>query len=169
MMIWRKSWRCDPRARVLADRHYSRQSHGAPNFVPPGRCLVLWAPGAYWVTSWPFAEYVLHDWAGDWVCSAFRRESSDLPIASMMIRSAVAATRFHWPDADTAMITFVDPSKVRRKRDAGRCFLRAGFRHVGYTRGGLLAFRLATSDMPEPEPPCEAQLSLFAGPHEDLA
>jgi hypothetical protein len=65
-MRWHLSHRADPRARVLADRHYNRQSIGAPGFVPPGRCLVLLASdeSAFWVTSWPFAEYVKHAWGG---------------------------------------------------------------------------------------------------------
>jgi hypothetical protein len=73
----RFSWRTDPLARVLADRHYNRQSVGAQDFAPPGRCLVLRTPAAdaFWITSWPFAEYVQHAWAGAWVCSAFRNES----------------------------------------------------------------------------------------------
>ena len=29
---------------------------------------------ALWVTSFPFAQYVRHQWAGAWVCSAFRNE-----------------------------------------------------------------------------------------------
>lgn len=40
-MIWCLSWRADPLGRELADRHYARQSVGAPQFVPPGRCVVL--------------------------------------------------------------------------------------------------------------------------------
>src|SRR5262245_11573654 len=38
---WRPSWRTDPVAAVLADRRYNRQAHGATQFVPPGRRLVL--------------------------------------------------------------------------------------------------------------------------------
>src|SRR3979409_34708 len=41
MMLWHLSWRADPRARPLADRHYNRQKPGAAQFVPPGGCLVL--------------------------------------------------------------------------------------------------------------------------------
>lgn len=54
---WRLSWRADPAARAIADRHYNRQKPGAAQFVPPGRCLVLKAfdGSAVWVTSWPFA------------------------------------------------------------------------------------------------------------------
>ena len=90
MTLWTLSNRADPEARDIADRHYNRQKIGAPQFVPPGRCLVLKRPGALWITSWPFAEYVKHAWPGAWICSAFRRESG--PLASDLIRSAIAAT-----------------------------------------------------------------------------
>jgi hypothetical protein len=49
-VIWRLSWKADPRAREIADRHYNRQKVGAAQFVPPGRSLVLFTPGAFWVT-----------------------------------------------------------------------------------------------------------------------
>jgi hypothetical protein len=75
-MQWRISDRADPEARALADRHYNRQKPGTPQFVPPGRCLVLVCDKAFWVTSWPFAEYTKHAWAGAWVCSAFRNEGA---------------------------------------------------------------------------------------------
>jgi hypothetical protein len=58
----------------MADRHYNRQKPGTPQFVPPGRCLVLLAPEALWVSSWPFAAYVRHTWPGAWINSCFRRE-----------------------------------------------------------------------------------------------
>lgn len=38
---WRKVKRTDPRARALADRHYSRQTVGAAGFMASGRVLVL--------------------------------------------------------------------------------------------------------------------------------
>jgi hypothetical protein len=150
---WRLSWRADPTARTIADRHYNRQAVGAPQFVPPGRCLVLLSDSpALWVTSWPLAEYVKHAWAGAWVCSCFRNEGTAL--SSDLIRSAVAVTRWRWPDNPLGMVTFVDPAKVRRKRDPGRCFLRAGFRPAGRTvDAGLLAFVLELADMPDPTAP----------------
>lgn len=152
-MPWYISDRADPRAKHLADRHYSRQKPESKQFVPPGRCFVLVASAAggsaYWVTSWPFAEYVKHEWAGAWVCSAFRNEGAGL--SSELIRSAVAATRARWPETpDLGMITFVDSGKTRRKRDPGRCFLRAGFKRCGMTKGGLVALQLLPDDMPAP-------------------
>ena len=132
-MRWELSHRADPLAAVIADRHYSRQTIGSPQFVPPGRCLVLRKPDAYWVTSWPFAEYVKHQWAGAWVCSAFRNEGPDL--SSELVREAVAATRWYWPEVPAlGMVTFVDAGRVRHKRDPGRCYLKAGFKHIGFTQ-----------------------------------
>lgn len=148
---WCLSWRADPVARVIADRHYNRQSVGAAQFVPPGRCLVLLTEDqdALWVTSWPLAEYVQHAWAGAWMNSCFRREGGDVQ-ASDLIREAVAITRWYWPDVPPlGMVTFVDAGKVRRKRDPGRCYLRAGFTQVGETKGGLLAFQMTPADMPD--------------------
>jgi hypothetical protein len=42
-LIWKLSNRADPVAVAIADRHYNRQKVGTPQFVPPGRCLVLLA------------------------------------------------------------------------------------------------------------------------------
>jgi len=162
-VIWVRSWRTDPRVRPLADRHYNRQSVGAQDFCPPGRCLVFTTAdyGAFWVTSWPFAEYVKHAWAGAWVCSAFRRETG--PLASAMIRDAVAATRAHYGEPpELGMVSFVDASKVRRSREPGRVFRLAGFRLVGETKGGLLAYQLPPADMPAAERAIGDQASLFA-------
>lgn len=159
---WRESWRGDPAGAAIADRHYNRQKIGAAQFVPPGRCLVLRAgTTALWVTSWPFAEYVQHAWAGAWVNSMFRNEGEHL--SSNLIRAAVAHTRAHWPDVpDIGMVSFVDADKVRHKRDPGRCYVKAGFRLRGATKGGLLAFQMFPWEMPQPEPVPSDQLALFA-------
>lgn len=159
---WWPSHRADQEARLIADRHYNRQKVGSRQFVPPGRCLVLKAEQALWVTSWPFAEYVKHAWPGAWVNSAFRREGGEM-VASEMILHAVAHTRHKWPDVpELGMVTFVDPSKVARKRDPGRCYKYAGFKRDGSTKGGLVAWRLAPEDMPPPSPPNTSIPSIFA-------
>lgn len=161
-MRWCLSHRFDARALPLADRHYNRQRPGTPQFVPPGRCLVLLTPDAdaLWVTSWPMEEYTRHRWAGAWVNSCFRNEGAGL--SSELIREAVSASRFWWGDPPAlGMITFVDADKVRRKRDPGRCYRKAGFEHVGFTEGGLWAFQLLPREMPEPMAPRHAQFNLF--------
>ena len=161
-MIWKQSHRADKRALPLADRHYNRQKPGSPQFVPPGRCVVLLAncERALWVSSWPYAEYVKHQWAGAWVNSCFRNEGAGL--SSALIRQAVAATQAIWgPAPDLGMVTFVDSKKVENKEVFGWCYRRAGFKHVGETKGGLLAFQLRPHRMPEPAFPMYAQADLL--------
>ena len=148
---WTLSYRADPVALPLANRHYTRQKPGTPQFVPPGRCVVLLslAGDALWVSSWPLAQYVKHQWAGAWICSLFRNES--LVLSSELIREAVAITRQVWGEPPAlGMVTFVDTTKVRKKRDFGRCYRRAGWQVCGRTKGGLLALRIAPEDMPSP-------------------
>jgi hypothetical protein len=160
-MFWQISNRADPRAARLADRHYNRQKIGSPQFVPPGRCLVLLTENAdaLWVTSYPFAEYVKHAWAGAWVCSLFRNESSLL--SSELITQAVAATRFYWPEVpELGMITFVDRDKTKPKRHPGYCYLKAGFKYCGESKGGLVALQIKAGQMPPAEPPSNIQFKL---------
>lgn len=162
-MRWVRSHRADPLARPLADRHYNRQSPGHVQFAPSGRCFVLLSDDsrALWITSWPYPEYVKHDWPNAWVCSLFRNEGAGL--SSELITMAVAATvhEFGAPPL-LGMVTFVNPRMVRHKRDPGRCFRRAGFIDAGHTRGGLLALQLPPHRMPDPEPCLDRQLSIYA-------
>ncbi len=160
---WRRSDKFDLPSVALADRHYNRQKPGTSQFVRPARSLVLRSSdgGALWVSIWP--EFVQHAWPGSWECQIFRREHGDV-VASEMIRHAVAHTCAEFGDAPaTGMVTFIDPEKVRHKRDPGRCFLRAGFRKVGVTRRRkLIVLQMLPSSMPEPCAVPRDQLS-FAG------
>jgi hypothetical protein len=168
-MPWRLSWRADPDALPLANRHYNRQSPESAQFVPPGRCVVLTGGdpvSALWVTSWPLAEYTRHAWPRAWVCSCFRREAG--PPASVMIRAAVAATRAVLGDPPAlGMVTFIDRSQVRptiRRGVAtwGYTYRLAGFVDAGETAGGLLALLLPPESMPPPESPVGHGPGLFA-------
>ena len=115
---------------------------------------------ALWVTSWPFAEYTKHAWAGAWVNSCFRNEGAGL--SSELIREAVSATRWIWDPPPLGMITFVDATKVRPKADPGYCYQVAGFNRVGKTKvNKLLAFQLLPDEMPEPRPPIGSQIGLW--------
>jgi hypothetical protein len=160
MMLWRMSHRGDPKAVALADDHYSRQKPGTPQFVQPGRCLVLFAQQgkrrAVWVTSWPFAEYVRHEWPGAWSCAMFRNEG--IALSSDLILQAVAATRcvFGVPP-DQGIITFVDPQKIRNGtasgRQVGRCFIKAGWSLIGAAKDGKPCFQQLPDRMPPPDTP----------------
>lgn len=169
--MWAESWRADPVARALADRHYSRQRIGAAQFVPPGACVVLRtrAGGAYWVTSLPLAQFVKHEWAGAWICSAYRRESG--PLASTAITEALAATRYLKGDPPPlGIVTMFDPAIVpgfiRRTPEGpvmewGYSYYKAGWRYAGWTKGGLFVRQLPPEDFPPPAPPLSLTPSLF--------
>ena len=150
---WWLSFRADPEGAAFADRHYSRKSEGSKQFVMPGRCLCLVNDGAVWVTSWQSPQFVKHEWPDAWLCSLFRREHG--PQASTLIRWAVAHSRWKFgAPPSSGMITFVDESKVRRKRDAGRCFRKAGFEPVGRTKDRrLIVLQCLPEAMPEARPP----------------
>ena len=94
------------------------------------------------------------------VNSLFRREHG--PLASDLITAAVAATRAHWPTPPPlGIVTFVNPRKIRHKRDPGRCYRRAGWTPVGHTESGLLVLQLRPEDFPAPRPAYGEQLRLF--------
>ncbi len=164
-VIWTISHRADAEAKPIADRHYNRQNPESDQFVPPGRCLVLKADRALWVTSWPLPEYVKHAWPGAWVNSIFRKEGEGL--ASDFIRDAVAATRWRWGHAPGGgLISFIDPLHVKPRKVRGRpaiaeSYFAAGFVHVGYTKAGLWVMQLAPSAMPPAQPPHGAQLGVL--------
>jgi hypothetical protein len=160
-LLWYVSYRADPRAKVLADRHYNRQNPNSPNFVPPASCLVLLTKeaSALWVTLTPIAGYVRHQWAGAWTCTLFRNESEHL--SSELIRQAVAASLHKYGEPPAlGFITFIDRSKTRPKKDPGYCYIKAGWKPCGKTKSGLYALQLLPKDMPEPEAPLSFQLKL---------
>jgi hypothetical protein len=83
-------------------------------------------------------------------------------MSSELIREAVSHTVAHYPTIpDLGMVTFVDAAKVKPKQHPGYCYMKAGFQHVGFTKGGLWAYQLLPVDMPPPEPVDAIQPSLF--------
>jgi hypothetical protein len=73
-----------------------------------------------------------------------------------MIREAVAITRGKYGDSPSfGMVSFVDRDEVKPTMRHGKpiwgwCFMKAGFKQVHDTKGGLAAFQLLPQDMPEP-------------------
>lgn len=159
-MRWRLSHRYDPPAVAIADRHYNRQTPGAPQFVPPGRCLVLLGPGALWVSSWQ--AHVRHAYPGAWVNSLFRNETREA-LSSELITEAVAATVWRWgppPAVAYPFITFIDPDEIR-STNPGYCYLKAGWERIGVTcYAHLIVLGLRADRFPAAEPPAGAQYLL---------
>lgn len=156
-MIWRRAHRFDPVGRALADRHYSRGKPGSPQFMPPGSCKVYVATNgrAVFGLSWPKPEFVRHAWAGAMIVSIFRNEDAGW-LASDMILAALGLARADYGTVpELGVVTFVDPKQVpgilcRGERVKGFCFFKAGFRAVGETKGGLLAWQLLPAAIPPP-------------------
>lgn len=132
---WRMTHRQDPGIAALADRHYSRQTPGAPQFAPPGEgiFLISWCCRAAWVA-------VRNRFAGvwRWRCTLFRNEGAGL--SSDLVREATLRTYEWWAHRYgrtplERLTTEVDPARTRHKRDPGRCFMRAGWCRAGVVRG----------------------------------
>jgi hypothetical protein len=159
--------RFDPNALPLADRHYSRQKPGTLQFVRSGRCLVLLSidKTALWVST--FQTFVKHGFVGVWECAMFRNEGPSL--SSDLIREAMAATRWKWGEPPArGFLTSVDAGKVRRKRDPGRCFIRAGFERAGESKSGKLWFLCPPERIPPAEVPVNGHIALLVEhPHYD--
>lgn len=117
----------------LADRHYSRRTPGARQFLYSGKKLVLRnAAGTVlfgWVMSDP--EMRMDDQTGV-NCAIFRNES--LRKASEIILEAEDWARRRW--GKQRVFTYVDPRKVKGN-PPGNCFLHAGWRFQRMSKGGL--------------------------------
>ena len=141
----------DPRLRALRDRHYSTDYPGGLTVGPPGRRLALvteWGD-AGWMTSWPDPALVRHGFGDAWLCTLFRNESPML--SSELVLDAELATVRLWGEPPYGgFVTFVDPGAVRRKRDPGRCFRRAGWQPVGRTKDrGLVVLAKPREELPD--------------------
>lgn len=133
---WVQVRRTHDSARELADRHYSRQTIGAEGFMPPGRTFVLVSRCER--ALWGVVENKDPAGALRWRCSIFRNEGAGR--SSALIVDATARTFDFWRARGelpaTPLSTEIDPSKVKHKRDPGRCFRRAGWTVHGWTTGG---------------------------------
>ena len=122
-------------ARALFDQHYSRYRYADGRrpllFVGPGEKMVLLWPDARAVFVW--RKFKSADLAGQEGvnCAIFRNEGAG--IASDLIRAAHTAAWERWPGA--RFYTYVNPRRVQRKRQPGRCFLKAGWRYVRDAQG----------------------------------
>lgn len=123
----------------LYERHYScnRYADGRQRtqFVGPGAHIVLRTADAD-------AMFVWRNYIDDTQppqdgveCSVFRNEASRRYQSSDLVRQADTIADLCWPGE--RHYTKVRPSAVR-STNPGFCFISAGWRRAGYTKGGLL-------------------------------
>jgi hypothetical protein len=126
----------------LYRRHYShrkyrdgrRENRSNPNrwlFVGPGEKVVLrtWEGDAFFV----WRKFRDGNGQQGVNCAAFRNESERK--SSDLIRQADAIADCLWPGS--RHYTYVDAAQIRSK-NPGYCFLCAGWKRCGQTKGGLV-------------------------------
>ena len=124
---------------VMYLRHYSRKHYRVRRnslFIGPGEKLVLLTPDASAVFSW--AKFHAYNGQTGINCTIFRNEGTQR--SSDLIRVADELAWKRWPD-EPRHYTYVNPAKIRSK-NPGCCFLKAGWRKCGYTKGGLLILEI---------------------------
>lgn len=138
----------DQECRILADRHYTRRkgSVGKPQFCYSGRKIVLRnAEGSIlWVWMWPQADKRMDGREG-YNCAIFRNESSRASSDVILESERIAVERW----GPNVAYTFIDARKLGTKKchgaeycpfPVGRTYLRAGWRHTGFTKTGKHVF-----------------------------
>ncbi len=136
---WRQIDHTDPRALEMADRHYSRQKPGTPEFIGAGNKVVLMhfaddgTPAALWASHRPApGKAARADGRDAWACTMFRVEQRTV-LASDLIKEAVAITCGFWePLPMDGFYTTINPRKIapikRRGIDVwGYCYIKAGW------------------------------------------
>ena len=116
----------------LADRHYTRQSVGAPGCCRPGVnfCLVLSDGSAAWVVWRPIPEVGRMDNFECWENTLFRNEGRVLSSALVASATALTFRRWGWPPRD-GLITAIGVDQTNKRRSPrslpGKCFREAGW------------------------------------------
>lgn len=132
--LWRIARDGDRIGAGLFARHYSARQYrdGRPRrlFVGPGEKLVLIGHDDRALFVW--RRFVSMDDQVGINCAVFRNESPVL--ASDLIREADMLADERWPD-EPRHYTYVAPARIR-STNPGYCFLQAGWRRCGLTKGG---------------------------------
>src|SRR5690242_4973937 len=113
---------------MLANRHYSRQTVGRNQFMPPGRTIVIRDAAGLTVFGWLWQQY-RDDQEVGYNCSIFRNES--LRLSSELILEAERIAFEKW--GKDRLFTYVDPGQIR-SRNPGYCFKCAGWEFVRRTK-----------------------------------
>lgn len=144
--IWYRVTKFSERAVEIVDGigfdgvpHYSRQSPGSDQILPPGETLLLLT--AEQLATWGVVHNMPpHSTEKRWRCSIFSNRGGQR--SSSLVRLATTITLDYWPRVygwpRAPLTTEIDPSKTRRKRDPGRCFRRAGWEPWAWVRGLLV-------------------------------
>lgn len=127
----------DAEMAMLADRHYSRRTVGARQFLYSGRKLVLLNAEGSILFGWVYPDETMRmDGQRGYNCAIFRNESHRR--SSEVILEAERAAIEKW--GPNRMYTYIDPAKTRTimrrgKRVVGFCYLKAGWKPLVHKDG----------------------------------
>lgn len=118
---------------MLADRHYSRRTVGARQFLYSGRKIVIRdAPGDV-LFGWLYPDEAMRmDGQTGYNCAIFRNESARKSSDIILECEAIAVERWGL----NRMYTYVNPSKIKSV-NPGYCFKRAGWSNMRNEDGSL--------------------------------
>jgi hypothetical protein len=159
MAYWWKTKDGDVECLAMYERHYppKRYKNGrrVAQFVGPGESVVLRSDPSYPLVAFfvwrKFVDDCIDERTGERQqgvnCASFRNE--DIARSSELIRQADAIADFCW--SDRRHYTYVNPARVR-STNPGFCFLAAGWRRCGVTKGGLIVLeRVLATDVDLPQ------------------
>lgn len=123
----------DPEMAILADRHYSRRTVGARQFLYSGRKIVIRNAEGTVLFGWLFPDpkYRMDAQTG-YNCAIFRNESGRLSSEIILECEGIAFERW----GRGRMYTYVNPEKIK-SRNPGYCFKQAGWQKIGTSKSGL--------------------------------
>ncbi len=123
----------DPEMAQLADRHYSRRTVGARQFLYSGRKIVIRDAAGDVLFGWLFPdEDKRMDGQTGYNCAIFRNESPRRSSEIILECEAIAADKW----GPGRMYTYVNPSKISSS-NPGYCFKRAGWSNVRSSDGSI--------------------------------
>lgn len=140
--VWWLTKDGDAACKKLHGRHYSKHHYkdgcSSKLFVGPGEKVVL----RTWEGDACFVWRKFKDDSGQQGvnCAIFRNESGHR--SSDLIRQADAIADCLWPN--TRHYTYVNAARIRSP-NPGYCFIRAGWRKCGRTKGGLVILERPTT------------------------
>ena len=134
----------DRRAVALFEKHYParhyRDGRRRELFVGPGEKMVLLTIECDALFVW--RKFISDDGQDGVNCAVFRNEGQCL--SSELIREACELAWVRWPNE--RLYTYVAPLKIRSS-NPGYCFIKAGWRKCGVSKGGLVILELTLEEV----------------------
>ena len=127
----------DPEKAMLADRHYSRRTVGARQFLYSGRKLVIRDAKGDVLFGWLYPDESMRmDGQKGYNCAIFRNESSRK--ASEIILECERLAFEKW--GPNRLYTYIDPAKTKTimrhgQRIVGFCYRQAGWKPLVWKNG----------------------------------